>query len=45
MSVVLAGHSLKLAFGPTNVLQSVDVSLAAGEIVAVMGPSSSGRGR
>jgi putative ABC transport system ATP-binding protein len=40
---LLAGVGLEKRFGPTPALAGVDVSVAPGEIVAVMGPSGSGK--
>lgn len=42
-SRVLSGRALRIAFGPTEALRSVDIDIHAGEIVAVMGPSGSGK--
>lgn len=43
MNAILAGQDLRLDFGSTKVLRGVDVAIAAGEIVAVMGASGSGK--
>jgi putative ABC transport system ATP-binding protein len=43
MSPLLSGRHLCLSFGPTTALAGVDISVAAGEVVAVMGPSGSGK--
>jgi putative ABC transport system ATP-binding protein len=42
-ATLLAGTDLRKRFGPTEALRGIDFSLAAGEIVAVMGPSGSGK--
>jgi putative ABC transport system ATP-binding protein len=39
----LTGRGLHKSFGPTPALRGVDISVAAGEVVAVMGPSGSGK--
>jgi putative ABC transport system ATP-binding protein len=40
---ILAGSGLRKRFGQTDALRGVDVTLAPGEVVAVMGPSGSGK--
>jgi putative ABC transport system ATP-binding protein len=40
---VLVGTGLHKRFGSTEALRGVDFSIAAGEVVAVMGPSGSGK--
>ena len=41
--IVLAGNGLHKRFGSTEALRGIDFQLAAGEMVAVMGASGSGR--
>jgi polar amino acid transport system ATP-binding protein len=41
--VSLTGKDIHLAFGPNKVLRGVDVDVAAGATVAVIGPSGSGK--
>lgn len=43
MTALLAGHDLHKSFGGTHALRGAGVTLAAGEIVAVIGPSGSGK--
>ncbi|MEU4548477.1 ABC transporter ATP-binding protein [Nonomuraea dietziae] len=43
MNDVLAGHGLAKRFGQTVALNGVDISIRAGEAVAIMGPSGSGK--
>ncbi|GAA2683344.1 ABC transporter ATP-binding protein [Nonomuraea recticatena] len=43
MNDVLAGHGLAKSFGQTVALNGVDISIRAGEAVAIMGPSGSGK--
>ena len=40
---VISAHNVSLSFGETPALRSANVSVAAGEILAVMGPSGSGK--
>jgi putative ABC transport system ATP-binding protein len=40
---LLAGTDLHKRFGPTEALRGIDFTLAAGEIVCIMGPSGSGK--
>lgn len=41
--VVLAARGVELSFGATRALRGADLSVGAGEILAVMGPSGSGK--
>jgi putative ABC transport system ATP-binding protein len=43
MPPLLVGRGLHKSYGPTPALRGVDISIAAGEVVAVMGPSGSGK--
>jgi putative ABC transport system ATP-binding protein len=36
---LLAGHDLAKSYGPTPALAGADLEIAAGELVAIMGPS------
>ena len=40
---LLTGRGLHKSFGPTPALRGVDVSVKAGEVLAVMGPSGAGK--
>jgi putative ABC transport system ATP-binding protein len=40
---VLIGRGLHKSYGPTPALRGVDITVAAGEVLAVMGPSGSGK--
>jgi putative ABC transport system ATP-binding protein len=40
---LLIGRGLHKSFGPIPALRGVDISVAAGEVLAVMGPSGSGK--
>ncbi len=42
-ALVLEGRGLRHSYGRTQVLEGVDVTVHAGEVVAVMGPSGSGK--
>ena len=42
-AVVLSANQITLAFGDRTVLRDVDVSLAAGEVVALIGPNGGGK--
>ncbi|GAA4606527.1 putative ABC transport system ATP-binding protein [Actinoplanes octamycinicus] len=43
MTAALAARGVELSFGATPALRGADLSVAEGEIVAVMGPSGSGK--
>ena len=43
MQILIEGRSLFKDFGPTRALRGVDLTVAAGESVAIMGPSGSGK--
>ena len=42
-ATLLTGRGLHKSFGPTPALRGVDVSVKAGEVLAVMGPSGAGK--
>ena len=42
-TTLLTGRGLYKSFGPTPALRGVDVSVKAGEVLAVMGPSGAGK--
>jgi len=43
MTALLAGRGLHKSFGLSHALRGADLSVAAGEVLAVMGPSGSGK--
>ncbi|HEV7710111.1 MAG TPA: ABC transporter ATP-binding protein, partial [Asanoa sp.] len=42
-AAILAAHAVTKSFGPTPALREANLSVAAGEVLAIMGPSGSGK--
>jgi putative ABC transport system ATP-binding protein len=42
-AAILAAHAVTKSFGPTAALRDANLSVAAGEVLAIMGPSGSGK--
>ena len=42
-TTLLTGRGLRKSFGPTPALRGVDISVKAGDVLAVMGPSGAGK--
>jgi putative ABC transport system ATP-binding protein len=43
MTVLIQARGLRKSFGPTDALRGIDLDIQRGEVVAVMGPSGSGK--